>query len=53
VLVCDCPGDVASTEAARKLQRMGFDHVLPLEGGLRGWRRAGLPLVAAWISEEG
>ncbi len=51
VLVCDCPGDVLSAEAARKLQRMGFDHVLPLEGGLRGWRRAGLPLVDARTSD--
>jgi membrane protein DedA with SNARE-associated domain len=47
VLVCDCPGDVGSTEAARKLQRMGFDRARPLEGGLRAWKRAGLPLVDA------
>ena len=46
VLVCDCPGDVGSAEAARRLQRRGFDRALPLEGGLRAWRRAGLPLVA-------
>jgi rhodanese-related sulfurtransferase len=51
VLVCDCPGNVVSAEAARKLQRMGFDHVLPLGGGLRGWRKAGLPLVDAWTSD--
>jgi membrane protein DedA with SNARE-associated domain len=48
VLVCDCPGDVASSEAAWKLQRMGFDRARPLEGGLRAWRRAGLPLVDAF-----
>ncbi len=53
VLVCDCPKDVASAEAARKLQRMGFDRALPLKGGLRGWKRAGLPLVPAtnpWLT---
>jgi membrane protein DedA with SNARE-associated domain len=52
VLVCDCPGDVVSAEAARKLQRMGFDHVLPLEGGLRAWRRARLPLVDAGLQRR-
>jgi rhodanese-related sulfurtransferase len=46
VLVCDCPGDVGSAEAARRLQRRGFHRALPLEGGFRAWRRAGLPLVA-------
>jgi membrane protein DedA with SNARE-associated domain len=51
VLVCDCPGDVVSAEAAMKLQRLGFDRVLSLKGGLQGWRRAGLALVDAGTSD--
>ncbi len=47
VLVCDCPGDVASTEAAARLQRMGFERAVSLEGGLSAWKRAGLRLVEA------
>jgi membrane protein DedA with SNARE-associated domain/rhodanese-related sulfurtransferase len=46
VLACDCPGDLASTMAARQLQDMGFDRAFPLEGGIEAWRNAGLPLVA-------
>jgi membrane protein DedA with SNARE-associated domain/rhodanese-related sulfurtransferase len=45
VLVCDCPGDAASTLAAGRLRRMGFDRALPLEGGVEAWKNGGLPLV--------
>ena len=38
VLYCACPGDVSSALAATRLQRLGFEQVHVLEGGLTAWQ---------------
>jgi membrane protein DedA with SNARE-associated domain/rhodanese-related sulfurtransferase len=38
VLYCACPGDVSSSLAALRLQRLGFEQVWVLRGGLSAWR---------------
>jgi len=46
VLYCasyDCP---ASTEAAKRLMRMGFTSVFDYKGGLEEWKRAGYPVFS-------
>lgn len=43
VLVCNA-GQTA-TAAARRLRKAGFVHVSVLEGGIRSWQSADLPLV--------
>lgn len=43
VLVCDI-GQTAGL-AARRLRKAGFTHVSVLEGGIRAWQAADLPLV--------
>jgi rhodanese-related sulfurtransferase len=35
----------ASTNAARKLQEMGYKHVLDYKAGLKGWQMADMPLA--------
>ena len=42
-LYCTCQGDATSIRVAKELIGRGF-HVAVIEGGLRAWRRAGLPL---------
>jgi membrane protein DedA with SNARE-associated domain/rhodanese-related sulfurtransferase len=42
-LYCTCQGDATSIRVAKELIDRGF-HVAVIAGGLRGWRRAGLPL---------
>lgn len=39
-------GEGLAEEAACRLQALGYDHVAVLEGGLTGWREAGLELFA-------
>ena len=41
VVYCNCPGDVFSAQAARRLRGMGFRQVWPLAGGLDAWYEAG------------
>ena len=36
---------LASTDAARKLQRLGYTNVLDFKGGKGDWQAAGLPLI--------
>ena len=43
VVYCNCPGDVFSAQAARRLRGMGFRQVWPLAGGLDAWYEAGTP----------
>jgi len=43
-LVLYCGGGYRSVLAAEALQRMGYDNVVSLDGGFRGWRDAGLPV---------
>jgi membrane protein DedA with SNARE-associated domain/rhodanese-related sulfurtransferase len=42
-LYCTCRGDATSIRVAKELIGRGF-HVAVIAGGLRAWRRAGLPL---------
>jgi rhodanese-related sulfurtransferase len=42
-IVLYCGGGFRSALAADMLQRMGYRHVLSLDGGIRAWRSAGAP----------
>lgn len=42
-----CASGGRSGQAAQKLEKLGFQHVVNLEGGLRAWTAAGLPVAAA------
>lgn len=44
VLYCDCPSGARAVFAAEVLQRMGFQHVFYLAGGIGMWQAEGLPL---------
>jgi rhodanese-related sulfurtransferase len=42
-IVLYCGGGYRSALAADALGRMGYTRVLSMDGGMRGWREAGLP----------
>ena len=42
VVYCDCPDEASAVIVARALKGAGFQRVHPLQGGLEGWRLAGL-----------
>lgn len=44
-IVLYCGGGFRSALAAENLQRMGYTNVLSMDGGHRGWRERGYPLV--------
>ena len=44
-IVLYCGGGYRSALAADNLQKMGYSNVLSMDGGIRGWREKGLPLV--------
>src|ERR1044072_2770692 len=44
-LVLYCGGGFRSALAADNLQKMGYDNVLSMDGGIRGWREKGYPLT--------
>jgi rhodanese-related sulfurtransferase len=44
-VVLYCGGGFRSALAADNLQKMGYTHVLSMDGGIRGWREKGLPLT--------
>lgn len=44
-VVVVCRTGQASADAARRLQRAGFEHVYWLDGGIAAWQQADLPLV--------
>jgi rhodanese-related sulfurtransferase len=44
-LVLYCGGGFRSALAADNLQKMGYTNVLSMDGGIRGWREKGYPLV--------
>ena len=44
-LVLYCGGGFRSALAADNLQKMGYTNVLSMDGGIRGWRDKGYPLV--------
>ncbi len=43
-IVLYCGGGYRSALAAENLQRMGYDNVISMDGGYRGWKDAGYPL---------
>lgn len=46
-VVLVCRSGRRATDAAQRLQNMGFQDVAVLEGGLEAWQQAGLPVQAA------
>jgi rhodanese-related sulfurtransferase len=46
-LVLYCGGGFRSALAADNLQKMGYTNVISMDGGIRGWREKGYPLVKA------
>jgi rhodanese-related sulfurtransferase len=45
-IVLYCGGGYRSALAADNLQKMGYNNVYSMDGGIRGWRQSGLPLVS-------
>ena len=39
-----CASGVRSGKAASKMKELGFEKVYPLEGGMKAWKAAGLPV---------
>jgi rhodanese-related sulfurtransferase len=44
-IVLYCGGGYRSALAADNLQKMGYTNVWSMDGGIRGWREKGYPLV--------
>lgn len=44
-IICYCGGGSRSALAAESLQKMGYENVRSLAGGLRAWKEAGLPMA--------
>ena len=44
-IVLYCGGGFRSALAADNLQKMGYTNVLSMDGGIRGWRENGYPLI--------
>ena len=44
-LILYCGGGYRSALAADNLQKMGYTHVISMDGGWRGWTEAGLPVA--------
>src|SRR5262249_16934690 len=45
-IILYCGGGFRSALAAENLQRMGYTHVLSMDGGIRDWRDKGYPLTS-------
>jgi rhodanese-related sulfurtransferase len=43
-IVLYCGGGFRSALAADNLQKMGYTHVVSMDGGIRAWREAGYPI---------
>lgn len=44
-MVLYCGGGFRSALAADNLQKMGYKNLISMDGGIRGWREKGYPLV--------
>ncbi len=44
-IILYCGGGFRSALAADNLQKMGYESVVSMDGGFRGWREAGYPIV--------
>jgi rhodanese-related sulfurtransferase len=45
-MILYCGGGYRSALAADNLQKMGYTQVISMDGGIRGWREKGYPLVS-------
>lgn len=43
-IICYCGGGFRSAMVADNLQKMGYTHVISMDGGWRGWNEAGYPI---------
>lgn len=43
-IVVGCLSGHRSSVAIGRLQRLGFDHLVNLDGGIQAWKAAGLPI---------
>lgn len=48
-----CRSGRMSAEATPGLQRLGYTNIIDLEGGMRAWEEAGLPLVRRQAASRG
>ena len=44
-IILYCGGGYRSALAADNLQKMGYTHVVSMDGGFSGWKEAGHPIV--------
>jgi len=44
-IICYCGGGSRSALVAESLQKMGYENVRSMAGGMRAWKEAGLPMV--------
>jgi rhodanese-related sulfurtransferase len=44
-IICYCGGGSRSALVAESLQRMGYENVRSMAGGLRAWKEARLPMA--------
>jgi phage shock protein E len=44
-IICYCGGGSRSALVAESLQKMGYENVRSLAGGLRAWKETGLPMA--------
>ncbi len=44
-IILYCGGGFRSALAADALRKMGYENALSMDGGVRGWREAGLPIA--------
>lgn len=44
-IICYCGGGSRSALVAESLQKMGYENVRSMTGGLRAWKEAGLPIA--------
>ncbi len=44
-IICYCGGGSRSALVAESLQKMGYENVRSLAGGMRAWKEAGLPMA--------
>jgi rhodanese-related sulfurtransferase len=45
-MILYCGGGFRSALAADNLRKMGYENVLSMDGGVRGWREKGYPMTA-------
>src|SRR5262252_3614432 len=48
-IVLYCGGGYRSALAADNLQKMGYTNVVSMDGGMRAWREAGLPIESGTL----